>query len=624
MKGLKKLVIHRRLGDFNAILRVALLVVASTTYFQTSKAQFTIIDDLRGNNYPDIVVGGPGGTQGRAYFTSGIDDPVGSGWLRLTRDQNNQRGFAYIDRSFPSGMGVLIDFEYKMWRSHSDGAYNGADGLSVFLFDATEDFRLGGYGGSLGYAPNTAGGVPEGLAGGYVGVGLDAYGNFSNPTEGRNGGPGRTANSIVLRGPTTNGSGPTNEYLTGTQLSSSATANELDYNTLTSQRPSSDIFYRRVQITIMYNPNTGFYDITVWWTKTPGGTFTELIAYETTVPPPPTMKVGFAASTGSGFNYHEIRNILVTTLGNLRTVKLADKDFLIPTNAGGAGSNENEISYTIEVVNDTDAAIDNIALRDTIKDAYGNTLSETTFDITGITVLDTDVLTETSPIQETVPNVLSGTVKIAAKKTGRIRVTGTLHQTPPGNHVVNTVVLEPPVGTDNIDEDPLNNISSVRTPVYADGIDLILGDVIPDSKCINYVDGNLFTVQVSNLGTDDVNVGQEENFISVSISHPLGFTLTPVDYSGWEVVNSNASTHEFLLNNPSEPTLRRGFTHPDAIQFRLTPQPTSVPTLSAYKVIAEVTQADEDSGNTGNNISEATVRNCATLSNPMIYQRVKW
>src|SRR5690606_41554325 len=68
---------------------------------------------------------------------------------------------------------LLIDFEYKMWRSHSDGAYNGADGLSVFLFDATEDFRLGGYGGSLGYAPNTAGGVPEGLAGGYVGVGLD-------------------------------------------------------------------------------------------------------------------------------------------------------------------------------------------------------------------------------------------------------------------------------------------------------------------------------------------------------------------------------------------------------------------------------------------------------------------
>src|SRR5690606_8720676 len=209
MKRLTNIGLQSKSFASRALYKGALLAVASLFACHTSKAQFTIVDDLRGNNYPDIIIGGPGGVQGEAYFTSGIDDPVGSGWLRLTRDQNNQRGFAYIDRSFPSGMGVLIDFEYKMWRSHSDGAYNGADGLSVFLFDATEDFRLGGYGGSLGYAPNTAGGVPEGLAGGYVGVGLDAYGNFSNPTEGRNGGPGRTANSIVLRGPTTNGSGPT-------------------------------------------------------------------------------------------------------------------------------------------------------------------------------------------------------------------------------------------------------------------------------------------------------------------------------------------------------------------------------------------------------------------------------
>lgn len=626
METLKKLIVHRRSWDFDAIVRTALLIVASVFAYHTSEAQFTIVDDLRGNNYPDIIVGGPGGTQGEAYFTSGIDDPVGSGWLRLTKDEQSQRGFAYIDRSFPSGMGVLIDFEYKMWRSHDDGSYNGADGLSVFLFDATEDFRLGGYGGSLGYAPNTAGSVPNGLAGGYIGVGLDAYGNFSNPTEGRNEGPGRTANSIVLRGPTTNDASTTNRYLAGTQLSNDVTANELDYNTLTTQRPSGDLFYRRVQITIMYNSNTGFYDIMVWWTKAPGDTFTELITYETTVPPPPTMKVGFAASTGSGFNYHEIRNILVTTLGNLRTVKLADKDFLIPTNAGGSGTNENKITYTIEVVNDIDAAINGIVLKDTIKDAYGNMLSPETFtiDAGGIIVLDPDVLTVTSEIQETATNIIEGTVSIAAGKTGRIQVTGTLHQTPPGNHIINTVLLDLPEGTDYDDKDPLNNISSVRTPVYADGIDLILGDIIPDGRCINYVDGNTFTVQVSNLGTDDVNV--EINKITVVITHPEGITFELLNQGAvrWNLITDSPTSHTFRLDDPSVATLRRGFTHPDGIRFRLTPQPTSVPKLSSYIANATVTQADEEDENQGNNISSASVHNCAVTSNPMIHHRVKW
>src|SRR5690606_23088958 len=197
MKRLTNIGLQSKSFASRALYKGALLAVASLFACHTSKAQFTIVDDLRGNNYPDIIIGGPGGVQGEAYFTSGIDDPVGSGWLRLTKDRTNQRGFAYINRSFPSGMGVLIDFEYKMWRSQSDGAYNGADAVSVFIFDATENFRLGGYGGSLGYAPthifteddelDLDRSTLEGLAGGYVGVGLDAYGNFSNPTEGRNG-----------------------------------------------------------------------------------------------------------------------------------------------------------------------------------------------------------------------------------------------------------------------------------------------------------------------------------------------------------------------------------------------------------------------------------------------------
>ncbi len=631
MDPLKKLITNNRLRSFEVVSRMTLLITLCLMACHTSKAQFTIIDDLRGNNYPDIVVGGPGGSQGTAYFTSGIDDPVGSGWLRLTKDAPQQRGFAYIDRSFPSGMGVLVDFEYKMWRTNSDGTYYGADGLSVFLYDATENFRLGGYGGSLGYAPNTNSTptVNEGLAGGYVGVGLDAYGNFSNPTEGRNGGTGAQPNAVVLRGPTTNNTNTTNRFLTAEPIGNRNGGNDairqrnaVDYNTLTTQRPSGDEFYRRVQITIM-STGTGFYDIAVRWSTEPGGTFDELITYRTEDPPPPLMKVGFAASTGSGFNYHEIRNILVTTLGNLRTVKLADRDYLIPANASG-GENNKDITYTIEVINDTNAPINGIVLRDTIKDAYGNVLTggpEGTFEIKGFTVLDPGVWTVPPSIHQSTTNIIQGTVSIAANSTGRIQVRGTLNQTPPGNHIINTVKLHVPEGTD---QDTLNNVSSVRTPVYAEGVDLILGDIIADGRCIDYVDGNTFIVQVSNLGTDDVDVTEVGNIITVTLTHPQGLTLTPMDHTGW-TVSDNDTMHTYQLTSPTQALLRRGFTHPDAIRFRLTPELTDVPTRSVYTVTAEVSQANDDTdGNDGNNTSEATVRNCVVVSNPMIYQRVKW
>lgn len=73
--------IHANIIDLRVFYRIIALAVAATIMdYQTSKAQFTIIDDLRGNNYPHIKVGGGDiPAQGEAYFTSGIDDPVGSG-----------------------------------------------------------------------------------------------------------------------------------------------------------------------------------------------------------------------------------------------------------------------------------------------------------------------------------------------------------------------------------------------------------------------------------------------------------------------------------------------------------------------------------------------------------------
>ncbi|MFM8322236.1 MAG: lectin-like domain-containing protein [Chloroflexota bacterium] len=142
---------------------------------------------------------------GAAALTSGNGDPAGNGWLRLTQANTYQAGYAYYNSLIPTGRGLVITFEYASWGG------SGADGLSFFLFDgATSTFTVGASGGSLGYAQKT--GV-NGLSGGYLGLGLDEFGNYSNPNEGRVGGPGNVPEAVAVRGP---GSGVSNyPYLAG-------------------------------------------------------------------------------------------------------------------------------------------------------------------------------------------------------------------------------------------------------------------------------------------------------------------------------------------------------------------------------------------------------------------------
>lgn len=83
------------------------------------------------------------------------------------------------------------------------------DGLAVILSDATVTPQPGSFGGALGYAQRNNG--TSGFAGGWLGVGLDEYGNFSNGNEGKVGGPGFRAQAIAIRGV-----GSSYRYLAGT------------------------------------------------------------------------------------------------------------------------------------------------------------------------------------------------------------------------------------------------------------------------------------------------------------------------------------------------------------------------------------------------------------------------
>lgn len=81
-------------------------------------------------------------TFAETLFGESVD--LTGGVLRLTANLNNQNGYVYIDVPFPSTYGIKVEFEYFMYGG------TGADGLSVFLFDAdVSNFAPGGFGGSL-------------------------------------------------------------------------------------------------------------------------------------------------------------------------------------------------------------------------------------------------------------------------------------------------------------------------------------------------------------------------------------------------------------------------------------------------------------------------------------------
>lgn len=119
---------------------------------------------------------------------------VVSGRLRMTQDVGNQATAASYQGLFPGADNLIqVEFDYYAYGG------SGADGLAVVFSDAAITPQAGGYGGSLGYAQEPDG--SGGFAGGWLGVGLDEYGNFSHDSEGRVGGNNdRTLDSVALRG----------------------------------------------------------------------------------------------------------------------------------------------------------------------------------------------------------------------------------------------------------------------------------------------------------------------------------------------------------------------------------------------------------------------------------------
>lgn len=232
-------------------------------------------------------------------LTSGVSDPSGDGWLRLTSTGNNQATSTYYDLAFNAASAtVYAKFDYESYGG------SGADGITFFLFDGSQTFGVGAFGGSIGYAQKTlagGGGADiSGLSGGYLGVALDEYGNFSAGSEGRvgglNGTTDRVPDSIGVRGPGQGLDGYAFLGGSGTlPISIDSATRPTDTNTMQVLLSATN------QLTVTLQQG-GVAPQTVIQM--------DLSGYAR----PDTLKFGFSAGTGGATNYHDIRNLNVTTL----------------------------------------------------------------------------------------------------------------------------------------------------------------------------------------------------------------------------------------------------------------------------------------------------------------------
>ncbi|QYK08727.1 DUF6701 domain-containing protein [Shewanella mangrovisoli] len=127
-----------------------------------------------------------------------------SGRMRLTEAKSNQSTASTYQRLFPAANNLVeIQFDHYAYGG------NGADGIALVLSDASITPQPGAFGGPLGYGFKP--GI-NGFAGGWLGIGIDEFGNFSG--EGGSYNIGQRRQSVAVRGSGAGTSGY--RYLRGT------------------------------------------------------------------------------------------------------------------------------------------------------------------------------------------------------------------------------------------------------------------------------------------------------------------------------------------------------------------------------------------------------------------------
>ncbi|MEG4334393.1 DUF4347 domain-containing protein, partial [Microcoleus sp. AT9_A2] len=336
----------------------------------------------RGNS----LTANPGLTAGSTPNPSGVipalgtGDTPGSGTLRLTSNAFQQAAFVIYNNPISATEGLRVTFDFFAYnrgnllfpdRPPGDNTPVGADGISFFLIDGTATpTQAGGFGGSLGYAQNNSSNpalFSTGLSGGYLGVGLDEFGNFSNPTAGRVGGTGPLADAVGLRGRESITPTESYKFLGSSLLTNSLTGVSIGIDNQTATFRTDANTKRSVQITLFPTTSATPNRLTVALDLDSNGTFD---AGETLIDipnlaivngaVPRTFKFGFAASTGGNTNIHEVNNVIVqsidppTLVADVSIVKKGPL-FAIPNST---------ITYTITSTNNGPNSAESVLIQD--------------------------------------------------------------------------------------------------------------------------------------------------------------------------------------------------------------------------------------------------------------------
>lgn len=231
--------------------------------------------------------------------------------LRLTDNRGSEATMVQLKKWFPAaGNKAVIQFDHYVYGG------NGADGVVVVFSDASVSPAPGGAGGSLGYAQLLS---TSGFSGGWMGVGIDEYGNFPNSNEGRLGYPagwtapagantaaGFRANSVAVRG---SGSGTSGYRL----LANSGTLSPAIWSN--SNTSSSGHRYR---ITIDNSNNVNAYVTVERDTTLTGNSYATVIprfdilganSGQATIPA--NLLMSLTGGTGGLNNIHELANLSI-------------------------------------------------------------------------------------------------------------------------------------------------------------------------------------------------------------------------------------------------------------------------------------------------------------------------
>ena len=228
---------------------------------------------------------------------------VVSGRMRLTEAKSDQSTASTYQRLFPAANNLVeIQFDHYAYGG------TGADGIAVVLSDAAITPQPGAFGGPLGYGFKP--GI-SGFAGGWLGIGIDEFGNFSG--EGGSSNIGQRRQSVAVRGSGTGTSGY--RYLKGTCNNGSSNTNG---NCLSPTVDGNNVSpAHRYKITI--DSQVSGQSIVKVERNAGSGFVTLIPAFNAIAQPgqaatPSDFLMSLTGSTGGSNNNHEIDNVQICAL----------------------------------------------------------------------------------------------------------------------------------------------------------------------------------------------------------------------------------------------------------------------------------------------------------------------